>query len=227
MEEKKGSKLKENIDTFRSLMKNPKYYSLMKLFLFFIFFLFLFLFVRCNSYGIENNIEESFSYKDYSIYEYKTNIYVNDYIYTVEGKRYKNKYNFIYGDKNYAIDYDDLENSNVIDLDLNIINAFNFSPDFIDNIVENSELISEKKLISEGLLVNEYSLDLEKYSKIIDYNLNNYELGEGISIILTEKNEQIISVELDLTNFYKNIDKINYLYKIIIEYDNINNVLEF
>ena len=112
-------------------------------------------------------------------------------------------------------------------LDKNIINSFNFTPDIIDNIIKNSSLISEKKVISNNEIIKEYNILLSDYLNILDFNLVNYDNSDFVLIEVTELNKDVVFVKLNLTNFYKNIEESYFKYEITISYDKINNVSEF
>ena len=100
-------------------------------------------------------------------------------------------------------------------------------PDFLDNIINNSKLVSEKKIIDNNQIIKEYSLELAKYLEILDYNLSDYNSGDLILVTVSEIDDQVISVEIDLTSFYKHLEESYEEYKITINYNHINDILEF
>lgn len=224
MDKSNESKIKQIFTKFKELWKDKRYRSLMILLLYFIFFLFIFIFLNVNSNEIDNKDTQRILFKNYKVYEFTTNININDYIFEINGKRYNNNYSFSFNDEVFNLNYAEIMESN---LDKNIINSFNFTPDIIDNIIKNSSLISEKKLISNNEIIKEYNILLSDYLNILDFNLVNYDNSDFVLIEVTELNKDVVFVKLDLTNFYKNIEESYFKYEITISYDKINNVSEF
>ena len=68
---------------------------------------------------------------------------------------------------------------------------------------------------------------MTKYLNILDFNLTNYDDNDLILLNVTESDELVTKIELDLTNFYKNIEENYFKYEISISYDKINSVSEF
>lgn len=224
MDKNNGSKVKQIFTKFKELWKDKRYRSLMILLLYFIFFLFIFIFLNVNSNKNNNKDTQRILFKNYKIYEFTTNININDYIFEIDGKRYNNNYSFSFNDEVFNLNYAEIMESN---LDKNIINSFNFTPDIIDNIIKNSSLISEKKVISNNEIIKEYNILLSDYLNILDFNLVNYDNSDFVLIEVTELNKDVVFVKLNLTNFYKNIEENYFKYEITISYDKINNVSEF
>lgn len=224
MDKNNESKVKQIFTKFKELWKDKRYRSLMILLLYFIFFLFIFIFLNVNSNKNNNKDTQRILFKNYKIYEFTTNININDYIFEIDGKRYNNNYSFSFNDEVFNLNYAEIMESN---LDKNIINSFNFTPDIIDNIIKNSSLISEKKVISNNEIIKEYNILLSDYLNILDFNLVNYDNSDFVLIEVTELNKDVVFVKLNLTNFYKNIEENYFKYEITISYDKINNVSEF
>lgn len=224
MDKSNESKIKQIFTKFKELWKDKRYRSLMILLLYFIFFLFIFIFLNVNSNENNNKDTQRILFKNYKVYEFTTNININDYIFEIDGKRYNNNYSFSFNDEVFNLNYTEIMESN---LDKNIINSFNFTPDIIDNIIKNSSLISEKKVISNNEIIKEYNILLSDYLNILDFNLVNYDNSDFVLIEVTELNKDVVFVKLDLTNFYKNIEESYFKYEITISYDKINNVSEF
>ena len=224
MDKSNESKIKQIFTKFKELWKDKRYRSLMILLLYFIFFLFIFIFLNVNSNENNNKDTQRILFKNYKVYEFTTNININDYIFEIDGKRYNNNYSFSFNDEVFNLNYAEIMESN---LDKNIINSFNFTPDIIDNIIKNSSLISEKKVISNNEIIKEYNILLSDYLNILDFNLVNYDNSDFVLIEVTELNKVVVFVKLDLTNFYKNIEESYFKYEITISYDKINNVSEF
>ena len=224
MDKSNESKIKQIFTKFKELWKDKRYRSLMILLLYFIFFLFIFIFLNVNSNEHNNKDTQRILFKNYKVYEFTTNININDYIFEIDGKRYNNNYSFSFNDEVFNLNYAEIMESN---LDKNIINSFNFTPDIIDNIIKNSSLICEKKVISANEIIKEYNILLSDYLNILDFNLVNYDNSDFVLIEVTELNKDVVFVKLDLTNFYKNIEESYFKYEITISYDKINNVSEF
>ena len=211
MDKSNESKIKQIFTKFKELWKDKRYRSLMILLLYFIFFLFIFIFLNVNSNENNNKDTQRILFKNYKVYEFTTNININDYIFEIDGKRYNNNYSFSFNDEVFNLNYAEIMESN---LDKNIINSFNFTPDIIDNIIKNSSLISEKKVISNNEIIKEYNILLSDYLNILDFNLVNYDNSDFVLIEVTELNKDVVFVKLDLTNFYKNIEESYFKYEI-------------
>lgn len=224
MEENQGSKLKLFFTKLKKMWNDRRYRSILILLMYFIFFAIMFLLLNIGTKTVHKDYEQVINFRDYNIYSFSTNIDINGMIYNIEGKRYKENYEFTYYEQTFNMNYDDIKQS---DLDKNIINSFEYMPDFLDNIINNSKLVSEKKIIDNNQIIKEYSLELEKYLKILDYNLSDYNSNDLILVTVSEIGNQVISVEIDLTNFYKNLEESYHNYKITINYDYINDILEF
>lgn len=220
---KKESKIKNFFSKFKELWSDRRYRSIIKLSLYFIFFAIIFLFLGLSTKN-EYSYDEVVNFEDYVSYEFVTNININDNIYNLNGERYYEKYKFLYNDEIFNLTYEDIQESY---LDKNIINSFNFTPDLINNIINKSELVSEKKIISSNQIISEYSISLSKYLDILDFNLSNYDNPDFISIIVTESDNLVTKIELNLTNFYKNMEEDYFKYEISISYNSINSVNEF
>lgn len=227
MNENESSKFMLFIEKFKKLWADKRYRSLIILIMYFIFFLVLFTILEVGKETVSrdyNNTEE-LKLEDYQIYEFSAELIINDYTYNILGKRYNEKYEFEFENQLYTLDYNNLN----IDIGINseIINTFNYTPDFLANIVANSELVSEKTMIADNRLIKEYSLKLEKYLQILDYNLANYNKEDKLIVTTSELNDEIISVSFDLSNLYKYFEENYQKYEFTINYSNLNNVTEF
>lgn len=220
MGEKEESKFKIIIIKFKQLWKDKRYRSIIILLMYLIFFVILFSIFNISNDKARLDYEKIIPFKDYNVYDFDMQLDINTAIYNLNGNRNQDRYEFIYENENFNMNYSDLKQSN---LDINIINSFEFQPLLINNMVENSLLISEKKVVATNEIIKEYSLDLNKYLQILDYNLDIYNNNDAISIIVTEIDEQVTCITLDLTNFYKNLEESYYEYKITINYSNLNN----
>ncbi len=224
MSENEEPKLKVYFRKFKQLWGDKRYRSIFILLLYLIFFIILFTFLNLNKSVIDTNYKEAINFENYDTYEFSANISINGFVYDIQGKRYKNKYNVIYSEQQFNLSFEDILAS---DFDTNIINLFRYTPDLINNMLENSTLVSEKKIIADNTIVKEYSLDIEKYLQILDYSLLSYDLNDKIVITVSELDKEITRVQLNLSDFYKNLEEAYQDYVITINYSNINNVLEF
>ena len=220
--EDQESKFEIYFNKFKTLWKDKRYRSLFILIFYVIFFAIIFSMLDYNdNTQVYNN---KLDFKNYNVYEFITDVDVNGLVFEIQGKRYDDKYEFNLEEQLFDMNYGEIQESN---LDKNIINSFNFTPNLIDNMLENSQLVSEKKIIEDGRIIYEYSLDLSRYLTILDYNLINYNPDDKITIITDNLDDNIVRVELDLTNFYKNLEENYQEYKITISYSNINNIDDF
>lgn len=220
MEENEESKFKRIVIKFKQLWKDKRYRSIIILLMYLIFFAVIFSILNLNNDKAQLDYNKPISFKDYNVYNFNTQLDINTMIYNLSGKRNQDRYEFIYDNQTFNMNYNDLKQST---LDINIINSFEFTPLLINNMLENSLLISEKKVVSTNEIITEYSLDLDKYLQILDYKLDIYDYNDMISIMVTEIDEQVTCITLDLTNFYKNLEESYQEYKITINYSNINN----
>lgn len=220
MTENEESKIKIYVKKFKQLWKNKRYRSLFILLIYFIFFMILFAILDFSSDNVNLNNEKVFSFKDYEVYDFNIQLDINTVVYNFNGKRNQDQYEFTYDNQSFNMNYNELRQSN---LDINIINSFEFTPMLINNMLENSLFLSEKKIVATNEIVKEYSLDLSKYLQILDYNLDIYNHDDTIIITMTSLNNQVTSITLDLTGFYKNLEEAYQEYKITINYSNLNN----
>ncbi len=219
MTENEESKIKIYLRKFKQLWKNRRYRSLIILLMYFIFFMILFAILNFSSDNVNLSEEKTIPFENYDIYDFSIQLDINTVIYNINGKRSQNIYEFIYNNQIFNMTYSELKQSN---LDINIINCFEFTPSLINSMLENSLLVSEKKVVATNEIIKEYSLNLSKYLQILDYNLDIYNPDDVIIITMTALDNQETSITLDLTNFYKNLEEAYKEYKIKIDYSNLN-----
>lgn len=227
MNENWSSKVDLFIEKFKKIWADKRYRSLIILILYFIFFLVIFTILEIGRETDSHryNDFEKIKLVDYQIYNFSVEISINNYTYNILGKRYNEKYEFEFENNIYTLDYNNLDMN--LDINNEIINVFNYSPSFLANIIENSEMISEKKIIADNSIIKEYSISLEKYLQILDFNLENYNKEEYLIVTTSELNNEIISVSFDLSNLYKYFEENYEKYQITINYSNLNNVIKF
>ena len=133
MNENEESRIKIYLRKFKQLWKNKRYRSLFILLMYFIFFMILFAILNFSGDNTNLNEEKILSFKDYDIYDFSVQLDINTVVYNFNGKRYQDKYEFVYDNQTFNMNYGDLRQSN---LDINIINSFEFTPRLINNMLE-------------------------------------------------------------------------------------------
>ena len=74
---------------------------------------------------------------------------------------------------------------------------------FINEVIKNSELISEKNILTDNSKVDEYTISLNDYLNLNDIYIKEYNKEDLIYIYVTIKDDNIVIVELNLDNLYK------------------------
>ena len=214
--------MKEKLDFFKKIWKNKRYraISIFLLYLFFFALMFIILFIK-NSFRKPQVIEKEKRYEDYSIYSYNTILNINNKLYVIEGKRYNEKYEFVYDNVTY-----EFKIGEDVDVDKNVFTSFNFDPKYINNIIKKSKLLSETKIISDNILEKKYLIKLKDYIELNDIVLEEYDENLDLYITLAYKNNNVLYVDLQLDNLFKYYDNI-FKYEIKITYSNIDSISSF
>lgn len=215
------------IKQIKENLKDPKKKALTQLGLYAVFFIFVFLVLNSNNGSstdipiIDEPKTTIESYTNMKSYTYKTTYTNTNKIDIIEGTYYDDKalfnYNnlkYYYEDSLYIIDNDSYYLSN-IEYDITKIFSKN-----LYNII--NELEEESKTIyKDGKIITNYTINSNKIYNYL-YNTESY-YTNLISASITEENNLITYITLDLTNLGLNLNKIE------IEYSNINNIesLEF
>lgn len=213
--------MKEKLDFFKKIWKNKRYRAIFVFLLYLLFFalMFIILFIK-NSFRRPQVIEKEKRYEDYSIYSYNTILNINNKLYVIEGKRYNEKYEFIYDDVTY-----EFKIGEDVDVDKNVFDSFNFDPKYINNIMKKSKLLSETKIISDNILEKKYLIKLKDYIELNDIVLEEYDENLDLYITLAYKNNDVLYVDLELDNLFKYYDI--FKYEIKITYSNIDSISSF
>ena len=214
--------MKEKLDFFKKIWKNKRYRAIFVFLLYLLFFalMFIILFIK-NSFRKPQVIEKEKRYEDYSIYSYNTILNINNKLYVIEGKRYNEKYEFVYDNVTY-----EFKIGEDVDVDKNVFTSFNFDPKYINNIIKKSKLLSETKIISDNILEKKYLIKLKDYIELNDIVLEEYDENLDLYITLAYKNNDVLYVDLQLDNLFKYYDNI-FKYEIKITYSNIDSISSF
>ena len=214
--------MKEKLDFFKKIWKNKRYRAIFVFLLYLLFFalMFIILFIK-NSFRKPQVIEKEKRYEDYSIYSYNTILNINNKLYVIEGKRYNEKYEFVYDNVTY-----EFKIGEDVDVDKNVFTSFNFDPKYINNIIKKSKLLSETKIISDNILEKKYLIKLKDYIELNDIVLEEYDENLDLYITLAYKNNNVLYVDLQLDNLFKYYDNI-FKYEIKITYSNIDSISSF
>lgn len=225
----KKDKIKNYISLFKEYWKNPRYNALMKLGLWFIFLVFVSIFLRSGLSNekkyykqIENNSPiNSFSKNDNYDFEYNITYNLNNL--KVRGSNYKNTmlYNIERDNNTYYVDdnkYYRLVNDKKIDVNNTLpFNIGMIKPDVIYQLIKLGNLDYTKENSNQSK-EECYKIKLSDYTKLVEgKQINSDEL---ITINYLIKDNEIISVGLDLTNYIKISYPNTIIYKLEINYAN-------
>lgn len=210
-----------NLRKVRESLKDPKKRSLTILGFYFIFFIFVFAFLNTAERPAtiqSDNKTPIDHYSNMKGYNYKityTNINKVD---VIEGSYYDNKSIFTYNnmkyyfeDSLYVIDNDTYYLGS-IEYDVAKIFSNNFST-IINNLEEES-----KTTYKDGTIITNYTVDsnmIYNYLYGLDSTYNNL-----VSVSITEKENEIHNIVIDLTNLGLNLTKIE------VEYSYLNEVTD-
>lgn len=193
------------IQKIGKILKNRKYRAVITLFLYFIFFFILFSMANLNGNdnynGKDNYIDVSNNLlNDYQSYYFEIELNINDQLYNFSGSYIDDTYSIDFNENNYNFKLSDTQN---IDLNKDIINSLNYNLNFINEVIKNSELISEKNILTDNSKVDEYTISLYDYLNLNDIYIKEYNKEDLIYIYVTIKDDNIVAVELNLDNLYK------------------------
>lgn len=209
------------INKTKEFLKDPKKKALTQLAIYGVFFIFVFILLNSSSGRVNTPIiEESKTpiqyYEDMTSYDYKV-IYTNiDKVDIIEGTYYNNTSLFTYNNLKYyyenalyVINNDSYIPSNI---------EYDVSKIFNKNLYTIFESLNEesKTTYKDGKVITNYTLD----SNIIYNYLYNAEsiYDNFVNISVTEKDNIITTIVLDLSNLGLTLNKIE------VEYNNINNI---
>ncbi len=214
--------MKEKILKFFSLLKNKRYRAVFIILLYFVFFGVMFLILSLvNSNKSVPKINNEKKYKDYNNYLFFVDLNIDDIEYSFFGKRYENSYEINYNDKSFNFKFGD-----EIDLDSNVYESLNFDPIFNNELIENSKLVSETKMVDDNIVEKNYNLGVCRYGKITDLNIENCDENLKIIINVGYKNGNLIYVKINMDDLFNLISDIK-KYNIMIRYEDVDSVLRF
>lgn len=193
------------IQKIGKILKNRKYRAVITLFLYFIFFFILFSMANLNGNdnynGKDNYIDVPNNLlNDYQSYYFEIELNINNQLYNFSGSYIDDTYSIDFNENNYNFKLSDTQN---IDLNKDIINSLNYNLNFINEVIKNSELISEKNILTDNSKVDEYTISLYDYLNLNDIYIKEYDKEDLIYIYVTIKDDNIVAVELNLDNLYK------------------------
>ena len=137
---------------------------------------------------------------DYQSYYFEIELNINNQLYNFSGSYIDGTYSIDFNENNYNFKLSDTQN---IDLNKDIINSLNYNLNFINEVIKNSELISEKNILTDNSKVDEYTISLYDYLNLNDIYIKEYNKEDLIYIYVTIKDDNIVAVELNLDNLYK------------------------
>lgn len=205
----------------KEFLKDPKKKALTQLAIYGVFFIFVFILINSSGNRVSTPIvEESKTpieyYEDMASYDYKVTYTNIDKVDVIEGTYYENTSLFTYNNLKYY--YDDL--LYVIDNDSYILSniEYDVSKIFNKNLHTMFDNLNEesKTTYKDGKVITNYTLD----SKVIHQYLYNTEstYTNLVNVSITESNEIVTHISIDLINLGLHLNKIE------VEYSNINNI---
>ena len=208
--------MKEYYKRFKEFRKDPKKRSISLLIIYGIFFIFVIFYIRSNNYvnNTNNNLDKNdvVNKDTVSNYEYNYEININDEVINIKGVYIDNKELFSLNNEKYYIQDNKvyLNNEEVtVNYPVLYLN-YNSLKTFIKGLQYESKTLYKDKNIKY-----EYSIN----NNLISNYFNEDNINEGMSNIVLYESEYIDKIEIDLSSYY-NVNN----YKIIINYNNINNI---
>ena len=226
------------------------------MFIFFIafyFILFSFISIQNRNRGVNKNNESNkvnenkkveginyeFSLDDVlnNNYNFKYDIYLNNVLYSYDGKRYeyKEKFNYILGD-NKVVYYKDKYYYYMFDINSNnYINSINpyIVNEFIDieniiNIIRDSTYVSKTDYDSGKIAYNFSIKNSNLYNVIYDIEIDDKKIGEKVNDIYigTDEDKNVNNIKLILNSYCLYNNKCESLV-VDLNYDNFYNIEDF
>lgn len=218
--------MKEKFKKFKEFTSDKRNGALVKLGFWFIFLLFVIIYVRVMNSKTPNYVNEPVNdlpptitegaknFKDVEIYEYSIEYNYNGNILKVDGKKYNDKWLFNYNDNTYYYDgnlYLLKENEKEEVDKTNIEYFLMFDIQKIYDYLLNSKYVSKTENVNNELIIT-----------------SNLTLEDTLNKIETvNKGNNLESINIDLTNYYKTKDENCVNLNIVIKYSNLNNVEDF
>lgn len=206
----------EYIRKVKEFLKDPKKKALTQLGIYAIFFIFVFALLNSssnNTQPLEEPKTPIESYEEMQGYNYKVTYTNMDKIDIVEGTYYDNKSLFTYNNQKYY--YED--SLYIIDNDSYYLTGigYNIPKIFSKNLISIiNELEEESKTAyKDGTLVTTYTIDSNKMYNYLFELESNYD--SLVTISITESEEEIHNIVIDLTSLGLNLTKIEIDYTYI------------
>lgn len=218
--------MKEKFKKFKEFTSDKRNGALVKLGFWFIFLLFVIIYVRIMNSKTPNyannpvddlpqTITEGVkSFKNVNTYECSIEYTYNGNILKVDGKKYNDKWLFNYNDNEYYYDgnlYLLKENEKEEVDKTNIEYLLMFDIQKVYDYLLNSKYVSKTENVNNELIIT-----------------SNLTLEDTLNKIETvNKGNNLESINMDLTNYYKTKDENCVNLNIVIKYSNLNNVEDF
>jgi len=210
--------MRDYIDIFKTLWGNEKGKALIKLFLYLIFLIIVIVYIRTTKVNRHNNtaINAIDSFKNMTNYTEVVTIDNNKYDLDVS------EYTYL---KINNMSYQILNNSVISSIDNSLLNFdiyfWNITPKSIYRLIKDKDIYSNTSY-SDGLKSKTYLVKLVDFLKEVNTSLDIEMIEEikdiDIKITMSEKSKKIVSVELELADYYKIRTGISKEYDIKIEY---------
>lgn len=205
----------------KEFLKDPKKKSLTQLAIYGLFFIFVFILINSSENVVDTPIVEEQQtpieyYDDMTSYDYKITYTNIDRVDVIEGTYYNNtslfNYNnlkYYYEDMLYVINNDSYTLSNI---EYDVSKMFNKNLHTIFNSLNEES----KTTYKDGKVITNYTLDSNIIYKYL-YNMESTYI-DLVSVSMTENNNIITNITIDLTNLGLSLNKIE------VDYSNINNI---
>lgn len=199
-------------ETIKELWKNERGRAIIKLGIYILFLMFAISYVRIGTQNSSNKVIVQDNYINKNVYQEKISFLDNiiilknngsDISFDLNNEEYKVVNNSVY--KNDILEEYDFY-------------FWNLTPSFIGNIIKNKEVYSETKY-NDSSVEKTYKISLRDFMLSFngkDLNLEEFD-DNDITISIKQLNNEVISVNLDLTSYYNFIELGKEL-KVSIEY---------
>lgn len=227
----KSIKENEYVKKFLELWNVPRYRSLIILCIYIIFFALVIASIRGQNSNIinspnANKVDIMEQYKKMNNYQYRVTI-KNEAEQTLIGRVYENKQLIMFNENNYYYNNVYLYKAEEKIYTQTIENllefeVWRFSPSFINDLIEKGNFESKTEY-ADGIVANTYLVNVADFIKL--YFGDDTDSNDNISVTIYKNDERVSKVELNLTSIYSQNQFANsYDYKVIIEYELINQI---
>ena len=170
-----------------------------------------------------DELDEMFSFIDQNNYNFVFTLNYNDEEYITNGKRYNNKFDFTYSNKDQSINFLGTSSNLKMKKDdafLSIVfpyTYFNyFDNDVIKKIIRNSTYNEISKM---------YEITSKRFNEILGHNATD-DLSIN-TLELVTKNNKIVNINVDFTNALKTLDSSETIAKISLNYSDFGLIDDF